>query len=64
MELSLPMIRAMSLTGVDATRPLLTEQQRRRLAAVATMLQLPARAIISFRNARSFHRDPAGGPPL
>jgi len=46
MELSLPMIRAMSLTGVDATRPLLTEQQRRRLAAVATMLQLPARAII------------------
>jgi len=46
MELSLPMIRAMSLTGVDGTRPLLTDPQRRRLAAVATMTQLPARAII------------------
>ena len=47
MELhQLPMIRALSLTGVDVSRPLLTDQQRRRLAEAATKLQLPARSII------------------
>jgi CRP/FNR family transcriptional regulator, anaerobic regulatory protein len=45
-SLQLPMIRALSLTGVDVKRPLLTDQQRRRLADAATILQLPARAII------------------
>ena len=40
------MIRALSLTGVDVSRPLLTDQQRRRLAEAATKLQLPARSII------------------
>ena len=40
------MIQALSLTGVDVKRPLLTDEQRRRLAAAATVLQLPARAII------------------
>jgi len=49
MDLQLPMIRALSLTGVEVNRPLLTEQQRRRLASAATVLQLPARAII-YRN--------------
>ena len=44
--LQLPMIRALSLTGVDVSRPLLTDQQRRRLAEAATKLQLPARSII------------------
>jgi len=46
MDLQLPMIRALSLTGADVKRPLLTDLQRRRLADAATMLQLPARAII------------------
>jgi CRP/FNR family transcriptional regulator len=46
MDLQLPMIRAMSLTGVEVTRPVLSEQQRRRLAAAATLLHLPARAIV------------------
>jgi CRP-like cAMP-binding protein len=46
MDLQLPIIRAMSLTGEEVTRPLLTDQQRRRLAAAATLLQLPARAIV------------------
>ena len=36
----------MSLSGVDVTRPLLTDQQRRRLAEAATLLKLPARAIV------------------
>jgi CRP/FNR family transcriptional regulator, anaerobic regulatory protein len=49
MDLQLPMIRALSLSGVDVTRPLLTDAQRRRLAEAATLLQLPARAII-YRN--------------
>jgi CRP-like cAMP-binding protein len=49
MNLELPTIRAISLSGVDVTRPLLTDQQRRRLADAATLLKLPARAII-YRN--------------
>ena len=44
--LQLPMIRALSLTGVNVSRPLLTDQQRRRLAEVATKLELPARTVI------------------
>ena len=48
-KLPLPTIRAMSLSGVDGTRPLLTDQQRRRLAKAATLLKLPARAIV-YRN--------------
>ena len=44
--LQLPMIRALSLTGGDVSRPLLTDSQRRRLAEAATKLQLPARSII------------------
>ena len=46
LDLALPTIRAMSLSGVDAKRPLLTEQQRRRLAQAATLLKLPARAFV------------------
>src|SRR5262245_63882837 len=46
LNLSLPSIRAVSLSGVDATRPLLTDQQRRRLAQVSTLLKLPARAFV------------------
>jgi CRP-like cAMP-binding protein len=42
----LPTIRAMPLSGLDRPRPLLTEQQRQRLAAVATRLQLPPRSIV------------------
>jgi len=45
-ELPLPTIRAMSLSGVDVSRPLLSEQQRRRLAEAATLLKLPSRAIV------------------
>jgi CRP/FNR family transcriptional regulator len=45
-ELQLPMIRALSLSGVDVKRPLLTDRQRQRLAEAAEMLKLPARAII------------------
>jgi len=45
-DLNLPMIRALSLTGAEVTRPMLTDAQRRRLAEAATLMQLPARAII------------------
>jgi CRP-like cAMP-binding protein len=44
--LALPTIRAMSLSGVDIKKPLLTEQQRRRLAQAATLLKVPARGFI------------------
>jgi CRP/FNR family transcriptional regulator, anaerobic regulatory protein len=46
LDLALPTIRAMSLSGVDIKKPLLTEQQRRRLAEAATLLKLPPRAIV------------------
>jgi CRP-like cAMP-binding protein len=46
MELQLPMIRALSLTGAEVARPVLTDQQRRRLGEAATLLHLPARAIV------------------
>jgi len=46
LELPLPTIRAMSLSGVSGKRPLLSDQQRRRLAEAATLLKLPARAIV------------------
>ena len=46
---TLPMIRALSLSGVEAKRPLLSDLQRRRLAEAATLLELPARSII-YRN--------------
>ena len=44
--LQLPMIRALSLSGVDVKRPLLTDRQRQRLAEVAELLKFPARGII------------------
>ena len=49
LSMPLPSIHAMSLLGVETKRPLLTEQQRRRLADAATLLKLPARAIV-YRN--------------
>jgi len=45
-SLQLPMLRALSLSGVDIKRPLLTDLQRQRLAEAATRLQVPARAIV------------------
>ena len=45
-ESLLPMIRALPLDGVDVSRPLLTEQQRKTLAAIASTMELPARTII------------------
>jgi CRP-like cAMP-binding protein len=45
-SLQLPMIRAMSLSGADIKRPMLTDLQRQRLAEAATLVKLPARAII------------------
>jgi CRP/FNR family transcriptional regulator len=50
----LPTIHALALAGVGGVRPPLTEQQRRKLAAAATRLELPAKAII-YRDG-----DPAG----
>ena len=46
LDLALPTIRAMSLSGVDVSRPLLTEHQRKRLAQAATLLKLPPRAFV------------------
>jgi CRP/FNR family transcriptional regulator len=43
---SLPVIRALTLSGLESKRPALTERQRRRLASVSTRLQLKPRAII------------------
>jgi len=45
-QLQLPMIQALSLSGVDVKRPLLTDRQRQRLAEVAELLRVPARGII------------------
>jgi CRP/FNR family transcriptional regulator len=45
-NLPLPSIRAMSLSGAGPARPLLTESQRRRLASVATRVELSARTIV------------------
>jgi len=45
-ELPLPTIRAMSLSGVEVNRPLLSDLQRRRLAEAATLLKLAPRAIV------------------
>ena len=45
-DLPLPTIRALSMSGLDIARPLLTDQQRRRLADAATLLKLPPRAIV------------------
>jgi CRP/FNR family transcriptional regulator len=43
---SLPAIRALTLSGLELQRPALTESQRRRLAAVATRMQVNPRAVI------------------
>ena len=45
-SLPLPTIRAMPLSEAGNTRPLLTEEQRQRLAAVATRLQYSRRTIV------------------
>ena len=45
-ESLLPTIRALGLDGIDVSRPLLTEPQRQKLAAIASKLELPARTII------------------
>lgn len=43
---SWPAIRALTLSGVEPRRPLLTERQRQQLAAVSTRTQLPPGTII------------------
>ena len=46
LDLALPTLRAMSLSGIEVTKPLLTDLQRKRLAQAATVLKLPARAFV------------------
>jgi CRP-like cAMP-binding protein len=43
---SLPAIRSLTLTGLEAKAPPLTERQRQKLAAVSTTLQLKPRGIV------------------
>jgi CRP-like cAMP-binding protein len=43
---SLPVIRALTLSGLEPGRPMLTERQRQRVASVSTRLQVKPRTII------------------
>src|SRR5829696_2036278 len=43
---SLPAIRALTLSGFESKRPLLTERQRQQLASVSTRVQLKPGAVI------------------
>jgi CRP-like cAMP-binding protein len=51
-DLPVPIIRVLPLDGVEVPRPLLTEPQRQKLAAIASKLELPARSIV-YRDGES-----------